>query len=972
MSARPKRKMTERASGKLPPRAGLPARWGVYLLLLLLALLAAPIPPLINGYHRRETAIVHGLPPHYLGGQQPALGVNADLTRYRDDDALRAALDKIVAAQIGLVRLRLPWYNLETAPGQYAWGKYDRVIAAAHRRGLRILALLDGTPPWLRPAGEADNLVTPPADFAAFAHFAGTVAHRYAGQIEAYQIWDQPNVTPFWGNRHVDAAGYVRLLSQAAAAIRQADPAALILSAGLAPTTLYTSTAHDDVRYLQEMYDAGVAGHFDVLGAKAYHIDDNNGGLNLTRLLRLHQVMAVNGDNAKAIWAVGWGCHATPPGWQGDQPIWPTRSETAQAACARADLQRKWTQWPWLGVLIWDQFQPAIPQDDPLWGFALLRSDGTPRPVYTTLQEVAAEHTIGSGAYNPTAWFWHGNATNVRVWGEKVSARADQLTRLRWYRPTGQSGEITLSPGETVLLWQQAADKAQSVTLQADPAPPTLFVSRDLSPWPLQLASLFGDAALIVLLALCLLFWRHPAWRHTITVGVAVIAAIFVQFAPGTGWAALPLLFLLLATLYDFELALFLAVFSVPFAWQVHPLAGLLISPLELFWALALLSGGLRFLMNLGRAEPGRWRRWPALAWRWLRPTHALDGAMLFLLIAGALATVTALRKDVAPHQFKITIIEPVVFYWLLRSSARWPDSRAAWAGRRWHLVHALLLAGGSVVLIGFYQYALHPAAFLTEGVFRMRAVYGSPNNLGLFLGRLLPLAVALWIAPLPRSSAGLWPRWRYLVMVVLIGLGLLLSASRGALLIGVPLSLLFILVYGGKKARWPVIGLLLAELIGLIPFLGTSRASGGTLTRRLYVWRAAIRMLHDHPLGIGPDNFLYLFSGRYLPYPDFPEPSLSHPHDIILHFWLALGLPGLIALGWIVGALYRLGRSLLALPRDNPSYWLALGLLAALVDFFGHGLVDSAYFLPDLAMQFVFIGALLSILSEFEVEGTR
>jgi len=957
--------MRELPPQRQPARSALPPRWGVYLLLLLLALLAAPIPPLVNRYRRQETGTVHGLPPRYLGGQQPVLGVNVDLTHYQEDAALQAALDKIVAAQISRVRIRLPWYDLETAPGQYAWGRYDRVIAAAHGRGLRILALLDGTPSWLRPPGEANNPVTPPDDFGGFARYAAVIAHRYAGQIDAYQIWDQPNVTPFWGNRRVDAAGYVRLLRLATAAIRQADPSALVLSAGLAPTTLYTSTAHDDVRYLQEMYAAGAAGQFDVLGAKAYQIDNNNGGLNLSRLLRLHQVMVAHGDGQKAIWAVGWGCHATPPDWHGRPTIWPTRSEAAQAACAVAGLQRKWEQWPWLGVLIWDQFQPAIPADDPLWGFALLRPDGTPRPVYRALRKADAAHTIGSGAYSPAAWFWQGNSATVRIWGEKVSARANRPTRLRWQRQDGPSGEITLAPGKRVLLWQQTPGRGLPATLRAEPAPPTLFVSNDLQQWPLQMAALFGDAALLVLLALGLLFWRRRTWRQTIVVGVTIIAAVFLQFAPGTDWSLLPLLLLLAATLYDFELALTLAVFSIPFAWQLHPLAGLLVSPLELFWALALLSGTLRFLAHIWRAAPGHWRRWPGIAWRWLRPANALDGAMLFLLLAGALATATALRKDVAPHQFKITVLEPVLFYWLLRSSARWPGGLTDWRQRRWRLTYTLLLAGVSVVVIGFGQYALHAAAFRTEGVLRMRSVYGSPNNLGLFLGRLLPLVAALWIAPPRRRGTVLWPRRYDLAIVVFIGLGVLLSASRGALLVGVPLALLFIAAFAGKKVRRPVVGLLIAELLGLLPFLGTSRASGGTLTRRIYVWRAAIRMLRDHPLGIGPDNFLYLFSGRYLPYPDFPEPNLSHPHDIVLHFWLALGLPGLLALGWIVWALYRLGRQLLARSRQEPAFWLALGLLAALVDFFGHGLVDNAYFLPDLAMQFAFIGALLGILAE-------
>ena len=35
---------------------------------------------------------------------------------------------------------------------------------------------------------------------------------------------------------------------------------------------------------------------------------------------------------------------------------------------------------------------------------------------------------------------------------------------------------------------------------------------------------------------------------------------------------------------------------------------------------------------------------------------------------------------------------------------------------------------------------------------------------------------------------------------------------------------------------------------------------------------------------------------------PETPfEPNLSHPHNLILQFWLQLGLPGLAALGWLL-----------------------------------------------------------------------
>ena len=75
--------------------------------------------------------------------------------------------------------------------------------------------------------------------------------------------------------------------------------------------------------------------------------------------------------------------------------------------------------------------------------------------------------------------------------------------------------------------------------------------------------------------------------------------------------------------------------------------------------------------------------------------------------------------------------------------------------------------------------------------------------------------------------------------------------------------------------------------------------APEGTAVLRLRLWQSALEMVRDHPLwGIGLDQFLYLYP-TYM-HPDaWREPNLSHPHNLLLDFWLRLGLLGLVALAW-------------------------------------------------------------------------
>ena len=99
--------------------------------------------------------------------------------------------------------------------------------------------------------------------------FCGVLADRYKGRIAAYQVWNEPNLSREWGNRPPDAAGYVGLLKACSDAIRAADPAAIIISAGLAPTGTYDDSAHPDDIYLQAMYDAGFQHYVDAVGMHA-------------------------------------------------------------------------------------------------------------------------------------------------------------------------------------------------------------------------------------------------------------------------------------------------------------------------------------------------------------------------------------------------------------------------------------------------------------------------------------------------------------------------------------------------------------------------------------------------------------------------------------------------------------------------------------------------------------------------------
>jgi O-antigen ligase len=189
----------------------------------------------------------------------------------------------------------------------------------------------------------------------------------------------------------------------------------------------------------------------------------------------------------------------------------------------------------------------------------------------------------------------------------------------------------------------------------------------------------------------------------------------------------------------------------------------------------------------------------------------------------------------------------------------------------------------------------------------RVRSVFGSPNNLALYLGRILPLLAAMLL--LGRENG----RRRRLYGLLLLPLGavVLLTFSKGALILGLPAAFFYVfwrwqqgkrpfhLALGDSVWRLGSGGILIALQVPAIAGRIDPRSQTGLF--RLQLWQAGLNMVKEHPwFGVGLDNFLYAYRGRYILDAAWQEPNLSHPHNIFLDFATRLGVFGLIAGFWL------------------------------------------------------------------------
>jgi putative inorganic carbon (hco3(-)) transporter len=325
------------------------------------------------------------------------------------------------------------------------------------------------------------------------------------------------------------------------------------------------------------------------------------------------------------------------------------------------------------------------------------------------------------------------------------------------------------------------------------------------------------------------------------------------------------------------------------------------------------------------------------------RPRTGYDGPLL-LFLAAALASLLVTEYPVlSVRELRALVLEPVLFFWLLAVLRRERSVQLAVLG--------FCLSAAVLALAAIGQDLLGVGGTTAEGVRRAQAWYPSPNHLALALGRALPFALALALAgPRPVRPGG----W---VGVAATGGALLLTFSTGGWLGGAAALVAVLLALGRRRLGLVLGGLALAglaaasglALLGALPErLNPLRQTGGF---RLELWSSTVEMIRDHPLlGVGLDNFAYLYQQVYLHEGAAAEPNLSHPHNWLLHVWVELGLAGLVAFVWLLVRFGRRARASLARPDQR---WLVAGGLGALADMLVHGLVDNSYFLVDLAFLF-------------------
>jgi polysaccharide biosynthesis protein PslG len=342
-------------------------------------------------------------------------GANTFLSKEVEDWKREKTVSMMADAGIGWMKQQFPWSEIEPKPGRYwddkynqnSWDKYDRIVALAEQYGIRVIARLDNTPDWAR--GPNTTQQTPPTNPDDFADFVAAFVAHYKGRVQYLQIWNEPNLKVEWGGK-LDAAAYVDLLHRAYVRAKEVDPNIVILSAPLAQTLETGDRGLNELDFMQQMYNAGLASNCDIVMANGYGFDQppdalpDPNKLNLRRVELLRQVMERNGDGLKPIWLNEYGWNASPPDIPADRDPWSRVTAEQQAAYTVEGIRYMRQHWPWVGVInIWYFRQVGdIPTNTGEYYFRMVDPEFTITLLYRDVQKATeAQRLAAPGRYGP-------------------------------------------------------------------------------------------------------------------------------------------------------------------------------------------------------------------------------------------------------------------------------------------------------------------------------------------------------------------------------------------------------------------------------------------------------------------------------------------------------------------------------------------------------------------------------------------
>jgi hypothetical protein len=193
------------------------------------------------------------------------------------------------------------WPDLEPRKGLWRFDTLDKYLSAAEGHHAEVLLVLGLSPRWASARPDERSVYGPgfaaePNDLEDWRDYVTAVVKHCGTRVHAYEIWNEPNLKPFWSGT---TDQLVILTREASQIIRSIDPQAIIVSP--------SATASYGTKWLAEFLSKGGGRYVDVIGYHFY-VNPEPPEAMVPIIQQIRQIMAANGADFKPLWdtEVGW------------------------------------------------------------------------------------------------------------------------------------------------------------------------------------------------------------------------------------------------------------------------------------------------------------------------------------------------------------------------------------------------------------------------------------------------------------------------------------------------------------------------------------------------------------------------------------------------------------------------------------------------------------------------------------------
>lgn len=177
------------------------------------------------------------------------------------EEELRHDFSLLADLGVSWVRGSFIWPRIETQLGIYSYPRhYDQAVSLAQAYGINIMGLVGGS------CAFYDGGTPPKSELAlaAWQSYVKQTVERYGHHIKAWEIWNEPSLSMFWGGGPVNPKEYVSVLEAAYDAVKFVDEEASVIGITLG------GFSPQGIEFLNRVLEQDRAQHLDVVSVHAY------------------------------------------------------------------------------------------------------------------------------------------------------------------------------------------------------------------------------------------------------------------------------------------------------------------------------------------------------------------------------------------------------------------------------------------------------------------------------------------------------------------------------------------------------------------------------------------------------------------------------------------------------------------------------------------------------------------------------